>query len=219
MSGINSANQSHIYFHVTYVLTSYCYSKVKYLGIILDKGLTWKKQLDKAISKAYKAFWTCRCTFGKTWGLKPNVVYWIYPAVVRPIVTYAATIWWPRVKLKTSQAELSKLQRLTCLGITGALRTAPTAAMEALLGLPPLHLQVEAEARIGNYRLYCNDQRKPKIEGFGHAHIFRGMEREPILQMRSDKMTPKYVYDKPFTIRISDRREWKEGFQPTERGD
>jgi hypothetical protein len=41
-------------------------SEVKYLGITLDKGLTWKKQLDKAINKAYKAFWTCRGTFGKT---------------------------------------------------------------------------------------------------------------------------------------------------------
>jgi hypothetical protein len=108
---------------------------VKYLGLIFDKGLTWKKQLNKAISKAYKAFWTCRGTFGKTWGLKPKVVYWIYTAVVRPIVTYAATIWWPRVK--TSQAELSKLQRLVCLGIMGAMRSAPTAAMEVLLGLPP----------------------------------------------------------------------------------
>jgi hypothetical protein len=36
-------------------------SEVKYLGITLDKGLTWKKQLDKAINKA---FWTCRDTFG-----------------------------------------------------------------------------------------------------------------------------------------------------------
>jgi hypothetical protein len=42
-------------------------NEVKYLGITLDKGMTWKKQLDKAINKAYKAFWTCRGTFGKTW--------------------------------------------------------------------------------------------------------------------------------------------------------
>jgi hypothetical protein len=63
-------------------------SEVKYLGITLDKGLTWKKQLDKAINKAYKAFWTCRGTFGKTWGLKPKVVYWIYTEVARPIITY-----------------------------------------------------------------------------------------------------------------------------------
>jgi hypothetical protein len=76
----------------------------KYFAITLDKRLTWKKQLDKTINKAYKAFWTCRGTFGKTWGLKPKVVFWIYTVVVRPIVTYAATIrvWWPRLKLKTS---------------------------------------------------------------------------------------------------------------------
>jgi hypothetical protein len=92
-------------------------SEVKFLGIILDKGLTWKKQLDKVIDRAYKAFWTCRVTFGKTWRLKSKVVYWIHTAVVRPIVTNAATIWWPRVKLKTSQAELSRLQRTACLGI------------------------------------------------------------------------------------------------------
>jgi hypothetical protein len=45
-------------------------SHVKYLGVTLDKGLTWKNQLDKFTEKAYKAFWTCRGTFGKTWGLK-----------------------------------------------------------------------------------------------------------------------------------------------------
>jgi hypothetical protein len=80
----------------------------------------------------------------------------------------AATIWWPRVKLKTSQAEFSNLQRMACLGITGAMRSAPTAAMEVLLGLPPLHLQLEAEAKVGNYRLRCNEQWRPESEGFGH---------------------------------------------------
>jgi hypothetical protein len=40
-----------------------------------------------------------------------------------------------RVKLKTSQAELCKLQRMACLRITEAMRTVPTAAAEILLGL------------------------------------------------------------------------------------
>jgi hypothetical protein len=31
-------------------------NEVKYLGITLDKGLTWKMQLDMVINKAYKAF-------------------------------------------------------------------------------------------------------------------------------------------------------------------
>jgi hypothetical protein len=68
---------------------------------------------------------------------------------------------------------------MACLGITGAMRTAPTAVMEVLLGLPPLHLQVEAEAKIGNYSLRCNEQWKPKYEAFGQAYLTQDMERNP----------------------------------------
>jgi hypothetical protein len=50
-------------------------SKIKYFGITLAKGLIWKKQIDIAINKAYRAFWTCRSMPGKTWQLKPRVVY------------------------------------------------------------------------------------------------------------------------------------------------
>jgi hypothetical protein len=48
---------------------------VKSLGLVLNKGLTWKGQLAKVINKASKAFWTCRSMFGKTWGLRPHVMY------------------------------------------------------------------------------------------------------------------------------------------------
>jgi hypothetical protein len=44
------------------------------------------------------------------------------------------------------------------------------------------------------------------------------MKKEPILQMGSDKIIPKHVYDKPFMIRLPDRSEWKEGFQPDRKG-
>jgi hypothetical protein len=40
-------------------------SEVKYLGLMLDKGLTCKKQLDRVINKAYRAFWTCRGRLGE----------------------------------------------------------------------------------------------------------------------------------------------------------
>jgi hypothetical protein len=66
---------------------------------------------------------------------------------------------------------------MACLGITEAMRTAPPSAMEVLLGLPPLHLQVEAEAQIGNYSLRCNEQLKPKSKGFGHAYMTQDMKK------------------------------------------
>jgi hypothetical protein len=107
---------------------------------------------------------------------------------------------------------------MACLGITGAMRTAPTGVMEVLLGLPPLQLQVEAEAKVGFYRLHCNKQWNPKSEGFGHTYITQDMEKEHILQIGSDKMIPRHVYDKPFMIRLPDRSEWKKGCQPDRKG-
>jgi hypothetical protein len=69
---------------------------------------------------------------------------------------------------------------MACLGVTGTMRIAPTAAMKFLPGLIPLHLQVEAEAKVGNYTLRYNDQWKPKSEGFGHTYMSQDMKKEPI---------------------------------------
>jgi hypothetical protein len=67
-------------------------TEVKYLGLILDKGLTWKAQLKSGMNKAYTAFWTSTGTSGNTWGLKPRVVHWIYTMVIRPVLTYGSTV-------------------------------------------------------------------------------------------------------------------------------
>jgi hypothetical protein len=102
---------------------------------------------------------------------------------------------------------------MACLGITEAMRTAPTAVIEVFLKLPPLYLQVEKNVKARNHKR-CNDQWKPKSESSGHAYMTQDMIKEPILQIGSDKMIPKHVYDKPFKIRFPDRSDWKEGFQP-----
>jgi hypothetical protein len=49
---------------------------------------------------------------------------------------------------------LSRVQRLVCLGITGEIRTTPTGALEALTGLPPLHLVIQGEVRSVAYHLW-----------------------------------------------------------------
>jgi hypothetical protein len=94
------------------------------------------------------------------------VLHWVYTMVVSPMITYAATVWWPRVKFKASRVELSKLQRMACLGITGDKKTTLTAAT-VLLRLPSLHLKLEAEAQAGTYRCCCTGLRKPKSQGYG----------------------------------------------------
>jgi len=67
----------------------------------------------------------------------PKIVYWIYTAVIRPVITYAAVVWWPRVNLVTVTRQLEHLQRLAYFSITGAMRTTPTAAMELIIWIVP----------------------------------------------------------------------------------
>jgi hypothetical protein len=78
--------------------------------------------------------------------------------VVRPVLTYGSTIWWPRIRYNVSRTELSDLQRLACLATTGAMKMTPTAAMEALLGLL-LHVMIKVEAQAGTYRLFVPSSR------------------------------------------------------------
>jgi hypothetical protein len=94
----------------------------------------------------------------------------------------------------------------------------PTVASEVLLELPPLHLQLEAEAKTGEYRLNCNTQWKPRLDGFGHICIIRNMKKEPILRMGTNKMTMSYAYDKSFTVRFPNRFEWKDGLKTDKKG-
>jgi hypothetical protein len=44
------------------------------------------------------------------------------------------------------------------------------------------------------------------------------MEDEPKLQMMTDRVTPRYAYHKPFTVKFPGRCEWQNGFKPDTKG-
>jgi hypothetical protein len=67
-------------------------TEVRYLGLTLDKGLARKTQMENAINTPYRAFWTCKGTLGKTWGLKSKVLHWSYIIIITPILTYCSTV-------------------------------------------------------------------------------------------------------------------------------
>jgi len=66
---------------------------------------------------------------------------------------------------KTTETQLSRIERVECLAITGAMKSTPTAAMEILLILTLLDLMILAEARIALCRLHILKQpADPKAE-------------------------------------------------------
>jgi len=119
----------------------------------VDLQLVWREQVDVKARKAHNFLWTCRRAYGVTWGLRPRVVSWMYVSIIRLSVTFASLLWWPGCQTTSAKKKLSRFQRLACLGITGALRTTPTNAVEALICLPPLELVVQSEARSAAHNL------------------------------------------------------------------
>jgi hypothetical protein len=64
---------------------------------------------------------------------------------------------------------------MACLAITGSMNSTPTAALEIMLNLPPLHICVEAEALKTAHRLHILKQWKFNSSSHGHCKLLADM--------------------------------------------
>ena len=133
----------------------------KYLGITIDNKLTWKPHINNQINKATRAMMMARKMTGKRWGLKPRNMEWIYTSIVCPILSYGSIAWLPKTNGKGIQKQLEKVQRKACLMITRGIQSTPTAGMEAILGLPPLHIYCKGIALNSYIRIEKYGQCRP----------------------------------------------------------
>ncbi len=95
-------------------------NSVKYLGVTLDSKLTWSTHVDNICQKANINLHRCRQAVGSTWGLSPKTMYWMFTAIIRPILSYGAIIWITSLKKKYIIAKLNKIQRTSLLCVTSA---------------------------------------------------------------------------------------------------
>ena len=185
-------------------------SETKYLGVILDSKLTWRPHLNKVKTKTINCLMACRSLLGQHWGLNPKMMLWLYRTVIRPMVTYASLVWWDRAE--TSRMELRKVQRLACVMVTGAMRSTPTVALDALLNLAPLHVEVKKEAVLSAFRV-LNLYKYLPGDFTGHLKVLNSFSELVNLNKIDDCMPITYNFGLPFLIRIPDRREWADGLE------
>jgi ribonuclease HI len=183
--------------------------RVKFLGVHLDKKLTWNVHVKAKCQRAIAALWQCRRALGKTWGITPRTARWLYTSIVRPMISYAAVVWWNKTEQVTAQQMLGRVQRLACVGITGAVRTTPTAALELLLDIRPLHIHVKGEAMAACYRLLRAGQWR-RCTGMGHTRIKADLNTKvPQSAFCSDDAPPEYRFDKKFGVHFPHRDDWQ----------
>lgn len=184
-------------------------SEAKHLGVIIDEKLNWAANLEHRINKATNTFWLLRRAIGDTWGLCPKVVKWFYDAIIVPAFSHGCLVWNHRVNAFTRQ-KLSSLQRLATVAITGAMRTTPSRALEALLYLPPLEKRLETLALKAALRLNLAGLWKTNTayRAKGHASVFNmapvGKGPKPC-----DWMPPEPNFVRNFLTQIHSREEWQ----------
>ena len=146
---------------------------------------------------------------GKSWGIKPSMAHWIFTSIVRPTISFAAFPWWEKVLEITTQKKLKKLQHLACVMILNCGRSTPTAAMEVLTDLPPLHLYIQYCAIKTNYRFNFSDLEQ--IRGLTDRNLFiRNPELEELMYSSTDRCLTKYNFKKEYFVCFPSRDEWKD---------
>ncbi|KAL7725287.1 hypothetical protein ACLKA6_000704 [Drosophila palustris] len=134
------------------------------------------------------------------------MIFWSFTTIVKPILTYASLAWWTKVKQRKAAAELSKLQRLVCVGMTGAMSTCPTDALGIITGISPLPILIEKEASLGALRLQGVANLKSG-DLIGHLKVLESFFTSPIVHL-SDVQLPSLVFKRNFTVSIYDRSSW-----------
>ena len=188
--------------------------EVKYLGVTLDTKLTFQTHVNNVTTKATRALFATKAMVGRSWGLTPSMTKWLYTAVIRPTITYGAMIWGEKATQRSTMLSLGKVQRCACLLITGAMRTTPTAAMEIMLSLPPLHLVVMTEARVATYRMEISEH---NVDLGLRTRAINGSPEETTLSMRSDFMKT-YRVKRSFDVKIPSKDEWNNNNKLLDKG-
>jgi hypothetical protein len=123
--------------------------------------------------------------------------------VVRPMVTYASFVRWR----KSGEATTGAMQKYKSMSSnTGAMKSVPTTALEAMLDLPPLPDTVKKEAAQSAVRMH--NEIKPKVgDMLRHLEIHRGFREIMELQVLLDKMPVGHDFEAPFQVEITKREE------------
>ncbi|UYV61154.1 hypothetical protein LAZ67_1003608 [Cordylochernes scorpioides] len=111
----------------------------RYLGVILDPALTFKKHIDTMISKAKNRLKILKKISGLNWGANANILRTTCLALVRPILEYATPAW-----INASKTNLSKIDRIQASAakiISGLRGSCPNRIAELESNLLPLHLR------------------------------------------------------------------------------
>ncbi|GBN90950.1 hypothetical protein AVEN_42543-1 [Araneus ventricosus] len=108
--------------------------------------MNWNTHLKAQSTRATRLYQDLLKIAEKSWGVPQNHRRALYKTVIERVLAHGAVAWCLEPTVRIAR-KLSTIQRPFLLAISGAYKTTSTAALQLILGIPPLHLELQREAR------------------------------------------------------------------------
>lgn len=143
----------------------------KYLGVTLDRQLTYKKHLEGTASKIGKRNCLLRKLAGTTWGASQTLLRTSTLALCHSVGEYCAPVWMRSTHTNLVDVKLRESMRI----ITGCLKSTPTQWLPVMSAIAPPHLRreninqkwvqtAESATRTPLQNIYKNAPRKSRLK-------------------------------------------------------
>ena len=151
--------------------------KPKILGVTFDPLFTFTPHVADIAARASRRLQVLKALTGTTWGQDKETILLTYKAIIKPIISYAAPIWFPT----TSRTNIAKLQRIQ----NQALRTASGSIM--MSDIQHLHSETEILPLAEHLSMLCSQflvsALRPSHPSFDLVTLDPGPRpRKPLLQ-------------------------------------
>ena len=183
----------------------------KLLGVTLDSKLNFNEHVNNITNKATKYLMQAKRAVGPTWGLTPKVCKWLYTTVVRPILSYCASIWVRALDNKSNATKLARVQGRAMRLMTGSLPSTPFKSLDHITETPNIIHYLKGEAAKGSLRLKGYDtwtRETPRSgKGFIKSHVTINNSYITNLDLppaTTDLMKPVLVLDRCYSCSIPD---------------
>ncbi|KAJ2950833.1 hypothetical protein O0L34_g9105 [Tuta absoluta] len=169
----------------------------KYLGVTLDRSLTFRNHLTKTAAKLKTRNNIVQKLTGTTWGATASSLRTTALSLVYSTAEYCAPVWKNSAHVSEIDTQLNHTMRL----ITGCLKSTPTYWLPALSNIPPPHLrrQKALEREIEKFKA---DESLPILKDLNGFYT-------PRLKSRNPPALLAHCQNSPTDIRDSWRKEWE----------
>ena len=164
---------------------NYALGAVRYLGIWIDRKLSWSEHVKIKCTKVRQLLMKAITATGSWWGFKPYQARYFWEALGRTVLSYGCLAWYHACRKKSIRDRLRSIQRLGFKLMAPFRKCTPNGGLELIFNIPPVEVHLAKMATKSYFRTL--EQAPFTSEQLATPVISRISHRTWIKQLISDQ--------------------------------